>query len=126
MTAAPFPSLQLLQHPWVVQGRTKVGEQNLSHFKQSMTAYNARRKFRATIMTVQLMAKLGKVVGGPGENADEGGAASTRQGLDPTRSQSSRCRCSFDVFRSRTVMVTITFPLKLISMKSNPCTSALT
>lgn len=48
-----------------------------------MTAYNARRKFRATIMTVQLMAKLGKVVGGPEENADEGGAASTRQEFAP-------------------------------------------
>ena len=50
-------------------------------------------------MTVQLMAKLGKVVGGPEENADEGGTTSTRQGLDPTRSQNPRCRCSFDVFR---------------------------
>lgn len=50
----------------------------MSHFKQSMTAYNARRKFRATIMTVQLMAKLGKVVGGPEEGADEGDAAGAR------------------------------------------------
>ncbi|CAM9422057.1 unnamed protein product, partial [Laminaria digitata] len=61
-TEKRYTAQQLLQHPWVAQGRTKVGEQNLSHFKQSMTAYNARRKFRATIMTVQLMAKLGKAV----------------------------------------------------------------
>lgn len=106
MTEAPFPSTQLLQHPWVAQGRTKVGEQHLSHFKQSMTAYNARRKFRATIMTVQLMAKLGKVVGGPEENDNEGGTASARQELAPTRSRGSRscCDCCFDVFRFRTVI----------------------
>eukprot|EP00903_Cladosiphon_okamuranus_P008364 g8042.t1 len=52
----------LLQHPWVAQGHTKAGEHDLSHFKAAMKAYNARRKFKATIMTVQLMGKLGRAM----------------------------------------------------------------
>lgn len=57
-----LPALQLLQHPWVAQGHTEAGEHNLSHFKNAMKAYNARRKFKATIMTVQLMGTLGRAM----------------------------------------------------------------
>ena len=53
---------QLLQHPWVAQGHTKAGEHDLSHFKTAMKAYNARRKFKATIMTVTIMGKLGRAM----------------------------------------------------------------
>lgn len=53
---------QLLKHPWVAQGHTKAGEHDLSHFKTAMKAYNARRKFKATIMTVQLMGTLGRAM----------------------------------------------------------------
>lgn len=42
------------------QGPTEAGDHDLSHFKRSMRAYNARRKFKATIMTVQMMNVLGK------------------------------------------------------------------
>ncbi|CAM9571757.1 unnamed protein product, partial [Scytosiphon promiscuus] len=59
-TEKRFSAEQLLQHPWVAQGHTKAGEHDLCHFKHAMKAYNARRKFKATIMTVQLMGKLGK------------------------------------------------------------------
>lgn len=63
LSCAPnFDALQLLQHPWVAQGHTKAGEHDLSHFKTAMKAYNARRKFKATIMTVQLMGTLGRVM----------------------------------------------------------------
>lgn len=68
---------QLLQHPWVAQGSTTAGEHDLSHFKQSMKAYNARRKFKATIMTVQLMSALARANGGvftTKEGVDGGGA----------------------------------------------------
>ena len=57
-----FISPQLLQHPWVAQGHTKAGEHDLSHFKHAMKAYNARRKFKATIMTVTLMGTLGRAM----------------------------------------------------------------
>lgn len=52
--------LQILTHPWMCQGHTKAGEHDLSHFKSSMKAYNARRKFKATIMTVQMMRAMEK------------------------------------------------------------------
>lgn len=39
---------------------TKAGAPPLSHFKRSMRAYNARRKFKASIMTVKMMNMLGK------------------------------------------------------------------
>lgn len=57
-----LPPAQLLQHPWVAQGHTKAGEHDLSHFKTAMKAYNARRKFKATIMTVTLMGTLGRAM----------------------------------------------------------------
>lgn len=63
------PLSQLLEHPWVAQGRTEAGNQNLSHFKHSMKAYNARRKFKATIMTVHAMGKFGRAMGGASETS---------------------------------------------------------
>ncbi|CAM9248184.1 unnamed protein product [Ascophyllum nodosum] len=63
-TEKRYSAGQLLQHPWLTQGRTKAGDHNLALFKQSMKAYNARRKFRATIMTVQMMSTLDRSLGG--------------------------------------------------------------
>ncbi|CAM9461983.1 unnamed protein product [Ectocarpus sp. 6 AP-2014] len=60
--AKRYSAEQLLQHPWVAQGHTEAGEHNLNHFKNAMKAYNARRKFKATIMTVQLMGTLGRAM----------------------------------------------------------------
>lgn len=71
----PFPPNQLLEHPWLAQGRTKAGEQDLSHFKQAMKAYNARRKFKATIMTVQLMGTLGRAMKASSATKEAAGAA---------------------------------------------------
>lgn len=75
------PFAQLLQHPWLTQGHTKAGNHELSLVKQSMRAYNARRKFRATIMSVQAMSALGRAMGGRVRNvAAAPGARTGKEG----------------------------------------------
>lgn len=46
----------------MTQRPSETGGRRLDHFKQSLRAYNARRKFKASIMTVQMMNMLGKNV----------------------------------------------------------------
>ncbi|CAN0238841.1 unnamed protein product [Pylaiella littoralis] len=79
-----YSAEQLLQHPWVTQGHTKAGEHDLCHFKHAMKAYNARRKFKATIMTVKLMGTLGRAAKAGSSNVDSA-AASGNEISDPAQ-----------------------------------------
>ena len=48
---------QVLENPWVA---SEAGDKHLAHFKENMTRYNARRKFRAGIMSLQVLNFMSK------------------------------------------------------------------
>ncbi len=48
---------QVLDNPWVA---SEAGDKPLVHFKENMTRYNARRKFRAGIMSLQVLNFMAK------------------------------------------------------------------
>ena len=48
---------QVLENPWVA---SEAGDKHLAHFKENMTRYNARRKFRAGIMSLQVLNFMAK------------------------------------------------------------------
>ncbi|KAG5188797.1 kinase-like domain-containing protein [Tribonema minus] len=62
-----YTAENVLAHSWMNEGLS--GDVNLGHFKTNMKAYNARRKFRATILTVQMMNTLKPKSGGAVEAA---------------------------------------------------------
>jgi calcium/calmodulin-dependent protein kinase I len=64
-TSARFTADQALNHPWMKGEGLNSG--NLQHFQSSLKAYNARRKFKATILTVQMMNRLGRATAPPQE-----------------------------------------------------------
>src|SRR3546814_10695631 len=70
---------QALQHQWIA-GQSDAPARVLSHFHASMRSYNLRRKFRASILTLQalnMMKKMGAELSLSRENSPSRSAQNT-------------------------------------------------
>ncbi|GMI02472.1 hypothetical protein TrVE_jg11965 [Triparma verrucosa] len=67
-----YSAKEVLAHPFMTN--TAASTRNLSHFKKCMVSYNARRKFRAGIMSLQAISAMKGFTAGKKEGAGGGGA----------------------------------------------------
>src|SRR3546814_8587753 len=70
---------QALQHQWIT-GQSDAPARVLSHFHASMRSYNLRRKFRASILTLQalnMMKKMGAEISLESEHSPARSASNT-------------------------------------------------
>ncbi|CAM9819998.1 unnamed protein product, partial [Chrysoparadoxa australica] len=68
-----YTAEDVLNHPWLSQRESAEEQKELTHFNATMRAYNLRRKFKATVMTVAMMnaMKFGEPKQGSGNAAEK-------------------------------------------------------